>query len=217
MPDSEQTPTIGRQLRIGDSAPDFEARSTAGMVRLSQFRGRWLLFFSHPGDFTPACTSEFLSLAQAMDRFEALECSVLGHSVDSLFSHLAWVRAIRDWLGVTVPFPIIEDPSLAIARAYGMVSSEMGNAASVRAAYYIDPDGIIQAMTWYPLSVGRSVDEMLRMIAALQATRGKGCIAPEGWQPGDPLLAEPAYTASEALEDMADGPWFYRKRPVRKL
>ena len=126
-------------VRIGEAAPDFIARSTEGMVRLSDYRGRWLVFFSHPGDFTPVCTSEFVAFARAFDRFEALGCSLLGHSVDSLFSHLAWIRALHDDLGVTVPFPIVEDPNLEIARAFGMVSAEANNAASVRAAYFIDP------------------------------------------------------------------------------
>ena len=112
-------------VRIGEPAPDFVARSTEGMIRLSDYRGRWLVFFSHPADFTPVCTSEFVTLAGAFDQFEAMECSLLGHSVDSLFSHLAWMRALRDDLGVTIQFPIVEDPNLEIARAFGMVSAEM--------------------------------------------------------------------------------------------
>lgn len=197
-------------LRIGDMAPEFIARSTEGMVRLSDYRGRWLIFFSHPGDFTPVCTSEFVKLAQEFERFETLGCSLLGHSVDSLFSHLAWMRAIRDDLGVSIPFPIVEDPSLEIARAYGMVSAEMHNAASVRAVYFIDPEGVVRAMNWYPLAVGRSVDEMLRIVSALQATQDSGHLTPEGWQPGEALLAAPAFRKEDALASEKATGWFYR-------
>ncbi len=197
-------------LRIGEAAPEFIARSTEGMVRLSDYRGRWLAFFSHPGDFTPVCTSEFVKLAQEFERFDALGCSLLGHSVDSLFSHLAWIRAIRDDFGVSILFPIVEDPSLEIARAYGMVSAEMHNAASVRAVYFIDPAGIVRAMSWYPLAVGRSVDEMLRIVSALQATQDSGHLTPEGWKPGEALLAAPAFCKTDALASKRVTGWFYR-------
>ena len=197
-------------VRIGEAAPDFIARSTEGMVRLSDYLGRWLVFFSHPGDFTPVCTSEFVAFARAFDRFEALGCSLLGHSVDSLFSHLAWIRALHDDLGVAVPFPIVEDPNLEIARAFGMVSAEAHNAASVRAAYFIDPAGIVRAMNWYPLAVGRSVDEILRIVTALQRTADGQCLTPEGWQPGDPLLAQPGFSKQEALSAKTATEWFYR-------
>jgi peroxiredoxin (alkyl hydroperoxide reductase subunit C) len=198
-------------VRIGDDPPNFVARSTEGMVELSRFRGRWLVLFAHPGDFTPACTSEFIALARSADAFAALGCDLLGHSVDSLFSHLAWIKAIHDELGVTVPFPVIEDPTLEIARAYGMVSAEMGTAATVRAAYFIDPRGIVRAITWYPLQVGRSVAEMLRLVAALQATDGSAEIAPEGWHPGEPLLGPPRFTTAEVLATRGPGQWFYRQ------
>lgn len=204
-------PTRGA-LRIGDEAPNFIGRSTEGMVELADYRGRWLVFFSHPGDFTPVCTSEFTGFASAIDDFDALDCSLLGHSVDSLFSHLAWIRALHDELGVTVTFPIIEDPTLEIARAYGMVSAEAPNAATVRAVYVIDPDGIVRAITWYPLSVGRSVAEILRMVAALRATHGNDAIAPEGWQPGESLLANPSFTRSDVLAGKSATSWFFQPK-----
>jgi peroxiredoxin (alkyl hydroperoxide reductase subunit C) len=111
--------SVARPLRIGDPAPNFRARTTMGEVNLEQYRGRWVVFFSHPADFTPVCTSEFVALARAAPRFEKLECTLLGLSVDSLYAHLAWIRAIRDVFGLTIPFPVIEDPSMAIGRAYG--------------------------------------------------------------------------------------------------
>ena len=197
-------------LRLGDLVPDFTARSTQGMVRLSDFRGRWLVFFSHPADFTPVCTSEFVSLARQAPRFAQMECALLGHSVDSLFSHLAWLRAIRDDLGVTVPFPILEDPTLEIGRAFGMVGADVRHAGTVRAVYFIDPGGRLAASTAYPVSVGRSVEEMLRMLAALQRTHGRDVMTPADWQPGDTLLAPAGFTQNEALEAVRATGWFYR-------
>ena len=188
MPDDSDNRPAARPIRIGDTAPDFIARSTAGPVRLSDYRGRWLLFFSHPGDFTPVCTSEFLAIARAADRFAALDCVLLAHSVDSLFSHLAWIRALRDDLGVAIPFPIVEDPSLEIAHAFGMVDAQSFSAATVRAAFFIDPDGVVRA---------------------LQRTSDGSAMTPEGWQPGDDLLVPPELAADGVLA--ADNPtgWFY--------
>ncbi len=178
-------------LRIGDVAPDFEARTTHGPVRLSDYRGRWLIFFSHPADFTPVCTTEFVALARRQDRFEALDCALLGLSVDSLYAHLAWVRAIEDRFDVKIPYPIVEDPSMAVGHAFGMVDENAADSAAMRTSYFIDPRGIIRATTCYPHNVGRSVDEMIRLLAALQLTDEKEVLTPEGWQPGDDVLAIP--------------------------
>lgn len=192
-------------LRMGDAAPDFEARSTQGPVRLSDFKGRWLVFFSHPADFTPVCTTEFVALAKAHDRFAALDCALLGLSVDSLYAHLAWSRAIRELFSVDIPFPVIEDPSMLVGRAYGMIDEASEDSAGVRASYFIDPEGVIRAITHYPLTIGRSVDEMVRMVAALQATYSGEKLAPADWQPGQPLL----HPADEKAQDEAD--WFCRR------
>lgn len=204
-----------RPLRIGDAAPDFQARSTMGEVRLSEYRGKWLMLFSHPADFTPVCTSEFVSLARAADAFAALDCGLLGLSVDSLYAHLAWVRQIRRTFAVSIPFPIIEDPSMAIGRAYGMIEPHATDSSAVRATYFVDPAGVIRAMTWYPLTVGRSVEEMLRMVAALQRTSGDDVLAPEGWRPGDDLLVTPPQHQSAALAG-DDAHWFYQTTADRK-
>ena len=193
-----------RTLRMGDVAPDFEARSTRGYVRLSEFRGRWLVFFSHPADFTPVCTSEFISLAKAYDRFLALDCALLGLSVDSLYSHLAWIRAIRDVFDVEVPFPVVEDPSMVVGRTYGMLDEGATDTAGMRATYFIDPEGIIRAITYYPLTIGRSVDEILRMVAALQATYSGARLAPADWRQKQPLLLP----ADEKAQHEAN--WFCR-------
>jgi peroxiredoxin (alkyl hydroperoxide reductase subunit C) len=209
MPDNSDNRPAARPIRIGDTAPDFIARSTAGPVRLSDYRGRWLLFFSHPGDFTPVCTSEFLAIARAADRFAQLDCALLAHSVDSLFSHLAWIRALRDDLGVAIPFPIVEDPSLEIAHAFGMVDAQSFSAATVRAAFFIDPDGVVRALTIYPLTVGRSVDEMVRTVAALQRTSDGSAMTPAGWLPGDDLLVPPELATEGVLAAEKPTGWFY--------
>lgn len=198
-------------IRIGEPAPGFTARSTEGMVSLSQYLGRWLVFFSHPADFTPVCTSEFIALAKAADQFAALDCALLGHSVDSLFSHLAWIRALHDDFGVTIPFPVVEDPTLEVARAFGMVSADADTAASVRAVYVIDPEGIVRAITWYPINVGRSVSEILRLVAALRRAADGSVITPEGWQPGGKVLAHPDFLAADVLASRTATGWFYKE------
>lgn len=178
-------------LRIGDIAPDFEARTTHGTIKLSDYRGRWLVFFSHPADFTPVCTTEFVALARDQDKFEALDCALLGLSVDSLYAHLAWVRAIEDRFGVTIGFPIVEDPSMAVGKAFGMIDENAADSAAMRTSYFIDPEGVVRATTCYPHTVGRSVKEMLRMVAALQMADGGNVLTPEGWQPGEDVLEIP--------------------------
>lgn len=200
-------------LQIGDAAPNFEARTTMGTIRLSDFRGRWLVLFSHPADFTPVCTSEFVGIARAVDRFAALDCALMAVSVDSLYAHFAWVRAIRDAFGVTVNFPIVEDPSLVIGRAYGMISARAADAAAMRSTYFIDPDGIIRAIITYPATIGRSVDEMLRVIAALQRVDSDNIVTPEGWHPGEDVLLPPDQHQAELMARDDDPFWFCRSAP----
>ena len=196
--------TESRSPRIGEIAPDFLARSTGGEIQLSKLRGRWVIFFSHPADFTPVCSTEFAELARCQSEFDALETSLLGLSVDSLYSHLAWVRAIRVTLNADVRFPIIEDPSMAIGRAYGMIDEQSADSMAMRSTFCIDPEGVIRAITCYPHNVGRSVDEMLRMLKALKAVSNAQTLAPEGWRDGKPLLSPP----SDIDEDRED--WFCR-------
>ena len=198
-----------RSLRIGDAAPNFTARTTQGEMTLDQYRGRWVVFFSHPADFTPVCTSEFVALAKAAPQFEELDCVLLGLSVDSLYSHVAWLRAIKDVFGVEVPFPVVEDPSMAVGYAYGMLDEQAGDASAVRATYFIDPEGIIRALNWYPMSVGRSVDEMLRTVRALQRSADGQVYTPADWQPGDDVLLPPALPGSAGAD------WFHQLKADR--
>lgn len=201
-PDTNHRPA---PLRIGDTAPDFRARSTVGDIRLSGFRGKWVLFFSHPADFTPVCSTEFAELARRHDEFEALDCTLVGVSVDSLYSHLAWLRSLRDRFGVDVRFPLIEDPSMAIGRAYGMIDERSADSAAMRTVFYIDPEGVIRATTTYPHNVGRSVEEMLRLLKALQKVSAEAVLAPEGWDEGKPALELPPETTGTM-----DADWFCR-------
>jgi peroxiredoxin 2/4 len=199
-------------VKLGDEAPDFTARTTQGPVTLSDFRGRWLILFAHPGDFTPVCTSEFVALAQAADQFAALDCALLGLSVDSLYAHLTWVRLIHDRFGIAINFPIAEDPTLEVARAYGMVAPDAIDASGARSTYFIDPLGIVRAITCYPHDVGRSVTEMLRLLRALQRVDQAGLLAPAEWQPGLPLLAAPDARTGQVLAGESPCDWF--DRPV---
>lgn len=197
-------------LRIGDIAPDFEARSTIGPVRLSNYRKRWLVLFSHPADFTPVCTTEFVALAHEAAAFEQRDCALMALSVDSLFSHFAWLRMIRDRFGVEVRFPIVEDPTLVVGRAFGMVSAQDNDSATVRTTFFIDPDGIIRAMTCYPANLGRSVPEMLRILDGLQAIDAHGALAPANWQPGEPMLSPPSDNLDEVYASTDITGWFLR-------
>ncbi len=198
-----------RSPRIGDVAPDFRARSTTGDFQLSKQRGRWVIFFSHPADFTPVCSTEFAELARRQAEFDTLDIALVGLSVDSLYSHLAWVRAIREILGEVVRFPIIEDPTMAIGRAYGMVDDSSADSTAMRSTFFIDPDGVIRAITCYPHNVGRSVDEMLRLAKALKAVADGNHLAPEGWRNGAPLLQPPG----DVADDRPD--WFCRFEGVQ--
>ena len=202
-----------RPLQIGDPAPNFRARTTMGDISLSDYRGQWVVVFSHPADFTPVCTSEFVSLSRAADRFAALGCALVAISVDSLYSHLAWIRAIKAEFGVEVGFPIVEDPSLVIGRAYGMIAEDAPDAATLRSTFFIDPDGQVRAIMTYPATIGRSVEEMLRVLAALQRVDRDNVVTPEGWHPGEDVLLPPHHDQATVLGDAADGCWFYRTRP----
>ncbi|WP_370177667.1 peroxiredoxin [Alteriqipengyuania sp.] len=207
--DTIPTPCAG--LRIGDVAPNFSARSTMGQVELASYRDRWVILFSHPADFTPVCTTEFVALAQEAAAFEERNCALIGLSVDSLFSHFAWLRAIRDKFGVEVRFPLVEDPTMAIGHAYGMLAPGDSDSATVRTSYFIDPHGIVRATTCYPANVGRSIPEMLRTLDALQAVDREDRLAPANWQKGEPLLRPATTSLDDVYDAEAAGGWFLRE------
>jgi peroxiredoxin 2/4 len=216
-PIKAETASRPAPLLIGSPAPRFVTRTTMGERSIDGYRGRWLVLFSHPADFTPVCTSEFISFSKAYTAFQQLGCELLALSVDSLFSHVAWVRSIRERFKVTVPFPIAEDPSMAIAEAYGMIHPGAADSSTVRATFVIDPHGVIRALTWYPMSTGRRVDEIIRLVSALQVTDGAGVSTPEGWMPGDDVIDAAPLSIEESDATPATGAvhdWYYR---IRKL
>ena len=197
--------------RIDELAPDFEARTTHGLVRLCDFRGRWLVFFSHPADFTPVCTSEFIAFQDSKSRFDDLNCDLLGLSVDSLYAHLGWVKDIEASFGLQISFPIVEDISMSISRAYGMIHDGSSSTATVRSLFIIDPQGYVRTLIHYPMNVGRSVDEILRVVAALQEAEAREVATPEGWTPGDATVLPPPLDQAEAnsRSNGASGAWYY--------
>jgi len=199
------------RLEINDIAPDFSARTTQGTIRFSDYAGRWVVLFAHPADFTPVCTSEFIAFQKAKPTFDDAGAQLLGLSVDSLYAHLAWIRDIEMRFGVQIDFPVIEDISMAVARAYGMIHDRSVSTATVRSVFFIDPDQRVRAIIHYPMNVGRSVDEILRVLLALQATEQDGAVTPEGWRQGEPTLPSPPSDqwAAAASADNGSACWYY--------
>lgn len=196
--------TIGLP-RLNEAAPDFTAPTTHGVKSLSDYRGKWLVLFSHPADFTPVCTTEFMAFAKAAPDFAKLDAELLGLSIDSTHSHIAWVLNIKEKFGVDIPFPIIDDLKMDVARAYGMIHEGASDTSAVRATFLIDPEGKLRAMVYYPMSNGRSIAEFLRLLAALQTSDKHSVATPEGWQPGDKVIVPPAKTVAEATRRMTSG------------
>ncbi|GAB6908930.1 putative peroxiredoxin [Desulfosarcina cetonica] len=204
--------------RIGDSAPHFEAETTHGHLSLEDFKGRWLVLFSHPMDFTPVCTSEFIAFAKNADTFEKMGAALLGLSIDSVFSHIAWVRNVKEKFGVSIPFPIIADMDGHIANLYGMVMPGDLSTATSRCLFVIDPNAIIRATIYYPFTTGRNIQEVIRLVAALQVCDENAVGTPADWQPGDPVIQYPPRTQDDAEqvigEDDGCMDWYYCTRKL---
>ena len=204
--------------RLNEPAPDFASNTTHGQKQLSDYKGRWLVLFSHPADFTPVCTTEFIAFAKAHPKFQALDCELLGLSIDSNFAHIAWARNIKEKFGVDIPFPIIEDLSMKVANAYGMIQPGASDTSAVRATFLIDPEGVLRAMVYYPMSNGRSVDEFLRLLTALQTSDKHGVATPENWKPGEQVIVSPPKTAEEAEARVEEGydctDWYFCKKDL---
>ena len=190
---------------IGDPAPEFRSMTTMGKVNFPEdYKGHWVILFSHPADFTPVCTTEFITFARMADEFEAMNCKLLGLSIDSVHSHLAWAKSIEniDWKGegcVKLPFPIIADISMSVAKKYGMLQT-IAKTQTVRAVFVIDPEGIIRTILYYPMSTGRNFDEIKRIIQSLQVHDEHHVSTPADWRPGDPVVM-PAPLTLEGAED----------------
>ncbi len=214
--------------RIGDAAPEFKAITTQGDINFPKdYAGDWVILFSHPADFTPVCTSEFMTFATMQDKFEKANCKLVGLSIDGLYSHIAWLRTIKEKIeykgmkNVEVKFPLIEDISMNVAKKYGMIQPNEDTTKAVRAVFFIDPKGIIRAIIYYPLSLGRNFDELYRVIVALQAADAFGVATPADWQPGDDVIVGPAGSCGTAQERMEDGEldckdWFFCTKKLSK-
>ena len=214
--------------RIGDPAPEFTAVTTQGDINFpGDFKGSWVILFSHPADFTPVCTTEFMTFASMQDEFAELNTKLLGLSVDGLYSHIAWLRTIkekitfRDMHDVEVTFPLIDDISMQVARQYGMIMPGEDSTKAVRAVFVVDPKCVVRAIIYYPLSLGRNFDELLRVIKALQTADHFEVATPADWRPGDPVIVPPAGSCGTAAERMSGQDaglhcedWFFCTREI---
>lgn len=194
---------------IGDKAPTFKSITTKGkLVFPDDYKGKWVVFFSHPADFTPVCTTEFITFSKMADKFKELNTELLGLSIDSLHSHLAWAENIEsiDWNNngnVKLPFPIVADIKMEVAKKYGMLQA-VARTQTVRAVYIIDPEGIIRTVLFYPMTTGRNIPEILRILKALQLYDETGYDTPADWQPGDDVLLGSPLTLEEAEKRVED-------------
>ena len=209
--------------RINEVATDFEAKTTQGMLKLSDFtsKGKWVVLFSHPADFTPVCTTEFIEFAKRQDDFTKRNVQLIGNSVDSVYSHIAWIRNIEQNFNVKVKFPVIADLNQKVARAYGMVHETVSDTAAVRAVFVIDPKNAIRAMIYYPMSLGRNVDEIMRIVDALQTADANACATPANWEPGDKVIVPAPATQADAEKRVASGEfevadWYLSKKNLSK-
>jgi peroxiredoxin (alkyl hydroperoxide reductase subunit C) len=203
---------------LNQRAPDFEAPTTHGVKTLKDFEGKWLILFSHPADFTPVCTTEFVAFAKAYETFQAIDTELIGLSIDSHYSHIAWIRNIEEKFGVKIPFPVIADLSMNVANSYGMIQPGASDTSAVRATFVIDPKGILRAMVYYPMSNGRSIAEFVRLVQALQTSDANKVATPEGWQPGDKVIVPPPATVDAAAARVKEGhectDWYFCKKSL---
>jgi peroxiredoxin (alkyl hydroperoxide reductase subunit C) len=223
MESTEEKETVVSMPRIGDKAPEFKAKTTQGEINFpADYVGKWVILFSHPADFTPVCTSEFMTFAKRESEFSDLNCHLVGLSIDGLYSHIAWLRTIKDKIqfkgmqNMEVTFPLIEDISMEVAKKYGMIQPGESTTQAVRAVFFIDPKGIVRALIYYPLSLGRNFDELKRALIAMQTADAYAVATPADWQPGDPVIIPPAGScgvAKDRMENNEEGvichDWFF--------
>jgi peroxiredoxin (alkyl hydroperoxide reductase subunit C) len=216
--------------RIGDMAPHFTAVTTQGEINFpGDYQGRWVILFSHPADFTPVCTTEFMTFAKMEQEFKDLHCDLVGLSVDGLYSHIAWLRTIKEKIvfngmrNMEVNFPLIEDITMDVSRKYGMIQPGESNTKAVRAVFFIDPIGKIRAMIYYPLSTGRNFHELKRVLQSLQAVDKHNIATPADWEPGDRVIVPPAGscgTAKNRMEGKDEGvecaDWFFCTKELKE-
>lgn len=215
--------TVSRIPKINEQAPEIEAKSTHGVIRLSDYtsKGKWVMLFSHPADFTPVCTTEFVEFGRRHSEFARLNVQLVGVAVDSIYAHIAWVRNIEENFKVKIQFPVIADLDQKVAQAFGMVHQAVSDTATVRAVFFIDPKNVIRGLLYYPLNLGRNVDELLRVFEALQTADQNACALPANWRPGDPVIVPAPITQADAEKrvqsngsgvDVTD--WYFTKKKL---
>lgn len=226
----ETNEQINYMPRIGEPAPEFTAVTTQGKINFpSDFTGKWKILFSHPADFTPVCTSEFMTFGKMAKEFEALNCQLVGLSIDGLYSHIAWLRTIKEKIAykgmkhIEIQFPLIEDITMNVAKKYGMIQPQESATSAVRAVFFIDPENIIRTIMYYPLSLGRNFDEIKRVLIGLQTVDNFGVALPADWRPGDEVIVPTAGSCGVAkermeskAEDMHCYDWFFCTRKLDK-
>ena len=225
-----ETNQVNVMPRIGDAAPAFEANTTQGHISFAaDFKGKWKILFSHPADFTPVCTTEFMTFGHMAEEFEALNCQLIGLSIDGIHSHIAWLRTIREKIdfrgmkGIEVKFPLIDDISMNVAKLYGMIQPGESTTSAVRAVFFIDPQDKIRTIMYYPLSLGRNFDEIKRVLIGLQTVDNFGVALPADWRPGDEVIVPPAGSCGVARErsegadkELQCYDWFFCTRQLPK-
>jgi peroxiredoxin (alkyl hydroperoxide reductase subunit C) len=215
----EEVQEVRRMLLIGEKVPDFEANTTHGPIKFSEWgKDSWIILFSHPADFTPVCTTEFMGFSEIYPELQKRNVKLIGLSIDSIYSHIAWVRTIKEKMGVEIPFPIIEDLSMNVANKYGMIHPAQASTAAVRAVFFIDPEFKLRGLYYYPLSTGRNMQEILRAIDAFQTADKHKVATPANWKPGDKVIVPPPKTQEAAEKRLGEGyeckDWFFCKKTI---
>ena len=220
---STETTAVSRIPRINEPAPEIHAKSTHGMIKIGDYtsKGKWVMLFSHPADFTPVCTTEFVEFGRRQADFDRLNVQPVGVAVDSIYAHIAWVRNIEENFKVKIQFPVIADLDQKVAQAFGMVHEAVSDTAAVRAVFFIDPKNTIRALLYYPLNLGRSVDELLRVFEALQTADQNACAMPANWRPGDSVIVPAPITQVDAEKRVASNgnglevtDWYFTKKKL---
>jgi peroxiredoxin (alkyl hydroperoxide reductase subunit C) len=218
MSTAAETAPAASMPRINEVAPDFEAKTTQGVMRLSDLRGKWVVLFSHPADFTPVCSTEFVEFARRSDEFKQRNAQLVGLSVDSVTAHIAWIRNMQEHFSVKIDFPVIADLDTKVAQRYGLIHPGASETATVRAVFIIDDKGVVRALIYYPMSLGRNIDEILRAVEALQTADANACATPANWKPGEKVIVPPPQTLEDAEKRMASGyevtDWYFSKRDI---
>jgi peroxiredoxin 2/4 len=205
--------------RINEPAPDFEAKSTQGMIKLSDYKGQWVVLFSHPADFTPVCSTEFIEFARRADEFKKRGVQLIGLSVDSVTAHIAWIRNLEQHFpDIKIDFPVIADLDTKVAQKFGLIHPAASETATVRAVFVIDDKGIIRALIYYPMSLGRNMDEILRVVDGLQTADQNACATPANWKPGDKVIVPPPQTIADTEKrlqsDYEITDWYFAHRTL---